>query len=253
MIGRQYAPYIIAELSCNHSGSIEKAKDLIDAAAAAGADAVKLQTYEPSDLTNDPALTELYKKAKTPREWHAELFDHASKEGITIFSSAFSHEALKFLEELATPAHKVASMEIGRRDLVEAMLATGKPVLISTGMASVFELNRYKRNNVAFLHCVSHYPARIEDSNLRAIPRLMALTGCEVGLSDHTPGYETAIAATALGATIIEKHLKLDDDCIDAAYSLDPQAFAAMCIAVRAIHAGLGSGDIMPTCEPRKR
>ena len=251
-IGEGQPPYIIAELSCNHNGSLDKAKLMIAMAAAAGADAVKLQTYKPEDLTNDPELTKLYQKAMTPREWHAELFGHAKRRGITIFSSAFSVEAVKFLEELGTPAHKLASMEIKRCDLRDAMLATGKPVLISTGMATEPQLRRvFGEPDVALMHCVAQYPSKIEDANLMAIKYL----GIEniVGLSDHTPGYETAIAATALGACIIEKHFKLDDDCIDAAYSLDPAQFAAMCKAVRAIYKGMGDGVIRPTCEPRKR
>jgi sialic acid synthase SpsE len=247
------SPYIIAELSCNHGGSIDKARLLIDTAKAVGADAVKLQTYKPSDLTNDPALTKLYERALTPREWHAELFHYAQSIGITIFSSAFSVEAVGFLESLGAPAHKLASMEIERHDLFNAMVATGKPVLVSTGMTKDVDLCRFHgMANVALLHCVSHYPTRIEDANLKAIPR-MKLWHKVVGLSDHTPGYETAIAATALGASIIEKHLKLDDDCIDAAYSLDPAQFAAMCVAVRAIYKGMGDGLTKPTCEPRKR
>lgn len=251
-IGPNQPPYIIAELSCNHSGSITKAYDLIEAAQDAGADAVKLQTYEPSDLTTDPELTKLYQKAMTPRLWHEGLFQFAKDLGITIFSSAFSVDAVAFLEDLGTPAHKIASMEIREKALVDAVLATKKPVLVSTGMARPLDLLEFCRPNVALLHCVAHYPARVEDANLRAITSLLDIHRL-VGLSDHTPGYDTAIAATALGACVIEKHFKVDDDCIDAAYSLDPKQFAAMCKAVRAVHAGMGDGVIRPTCEPRKR
>jgi sialic acid synthase SpsE len=249
-IGPNHPPYIIAEISCNHDGSIDKAIELIAAATWAGADAVKLQTYEPSDLTNDPKLTKLYEKAKTPREWHARLFEFCRSRGVTIFSSAFSVDAVKFLEELGTPAHKLASMEIHRRDLVDAMVATGKPLLVSTGMMREEDLHRF--DGAALLHCVSQYPARIEDANLLALGTLANYSDV-IGLSDHTPGHETAIAATALGADIIEKHIKLDDDCIDAEYSLNPDQFSAMCVAVRAIYKGMGDGVIRPTCEPRKR
>jgi sialic acid synthase SpsE len=247
-------PYIIAELSCNHNGSLDKALDLIDAAKAAGADAVKLQTYTPAELTTPGSqLWDLYTKAQTPREWHHELFLYAKTAGITLFSSAFSVQGVSFLEGLNTPAHKIASAEIQDHDLVNAVLETGKPVIISTGMATESDLDRFDHEpNVILLHCVSHYPARIENANLRAIDVLKSYSD-HVGLSDHTPGFETAIAATALGACVIEKHFKLDDDCIDAAYSLNPEQFAAMCKAVRAIHAGMGDGIILPTCQPRQR
>jgi sialic acid synthase SpsE len=253
-ISEKLPPYIIAELSCNHSGSIEKAYALIDAAKRAGADAVKLQTYEPADLTtpNYPKLWNLYEQAKTPRAWHAELFLYARTIGITIFSSAFSVDGVRYLESLDTPAHKIASAEINDRDLVDEAIATGKPVIISTGMASEGDCWNVSGSNVIFLHCVAQYPARVEDANLSAIKTLQEI-GHLVGLSDHTPGYETAIAATALGAVMIEKHFKLDDDCIDAAYSLNPEQFAVMCKAVRAVHAGMGDGVIRPTCQPRQR
>jgi sialic acid synthase SpsE len=254
-ISEKLPPYIIAELSCNHSGSIEKAYALIDAAKRAGADAVKLQTYEPADLTtpNYPKLWNLYEQAKTPRAWHAELFLYARTIGITIFSSAFSVDGVRYLESLDTPAHKIASAEINDAKLVRAALDTGKPVIVSLGMAhssNAESLAGYPRT--ILLHCVAQYPARVEDANLSAIKTLQEI-GHHVGLSDHTPGYETAIAATALGAVMIEKHFKLDDDCIDAAYSLNPEQFAAMCKAVRAVHAGMGDGVIRPTCKPRQR
>ena len=253
-IGPHLPPYIIAELSCNHGGSIEKAYALIDAAKKAGADAVKLQTYTPAELSKPGSdLWPLYEKAQTPREWHAELFLYARTIGITIFSSAFSVEGVRFLESLDTPAHKIASMEINELPLINAALRTGKPLIISTGMATERTIDLLAAyTNIIPLHCVAQYPVKIEDANLNAIATLRE-TSDLVGLSDHTPGYETAIAATALGAVMIEKHFKLDDDCIDAAYSLDPVQFSAMCKAVRAIHAGMGDGVIRPTCEPRQR
>lgn len=261
-ITRELAPYLVAELSCNHSGSIDKAKRLIDAAQAAGADAVKLQTYKPAELTSPKhaELWALYEKAHTPRKWHKELFDHAKRAGITIFSSAFSVDGVKFLADLGSPAIKIASAEGLDKALVEAACNTGLLLIASTGMMkednlwnSEMEIMTGPYENMVFLHCVAQYPSRIEDANLRAIQRLQSITGNPIGLSDHTPGYETAIAATALGAVMIEKHFKIDDDCIDAAYSLNPEQFKAMAIAVRAIHKGMGDGQIRPTGQPRQR
>jgi sialic acid synthase SpsE len=252
-IGSHLAPCIVAELSCNHNGSIEKAKQLILAAKDAGADAVKLQTYRPDELTTreHPDLWELYEVAQTPRAWHRELFDFAARVGITIFSSAFSVEGVKFLKDLGSPAIKIASAEINDRELIDAARKTGLPVIISTGMASWNDIP-WRLENVILLHCIAQYPSRIEDANLKALLNLGGYSRL-FGLSDHTPGYETAIAATALGAVMIEKHFKLDDDCIDAAYSLNPEQFAAMCKAVRAIWQGMGDGVFRRTCEPRKR
>ena len=245
-------PYIVAELSCNHGGDIEKALRMIAKARLAGADAVKLQTYTPAELTTrgHPELWALYEKAQTPREWHRELFDYAAKLGITIFSSAFSVEGVKFLHEVGAPAIKIASAEINDDLLLEAAWETGLPVIVSTGMAEGCEW--FPKCDM-LLHCVAQYPTRIEDANLQAIVTLQNETCGDVGISDHTPGYETAIAATALGAVMIEKHFKLDDDCIDAAWSLDPVQFAAMCSAVRAVWAGMGDGVIRPTGQPRRR
>lgn len=244
----------MAELSCNHGGSLNKAKNLITAARNVGADAVKLQTYTPDELTTPEhkELWELYDKAQTPREWHQELFDFAHHIGITIFSSAFSVEGVRFLHELGSPAIKIASAEINNDDLIDAACRTGVPVIISTGMAADRGDIIWLPQNAIMLHCIAQYPAKIEDGNLRAIKTLRKLASL-VGLSDHTPGYETAIAATALGAVMIEKHFKLDDDCIDAAYSLNPEDFGKMCKAVRAIWTGMGDGVIRPTCEPRSR
>lgn len=251
-IGSHLPPYIIAELSCNHSGSFNKALALIDAAKEAGADAVKLQTYTPAELTTDPELTKVYQKAKTPRDWHAALFQHARDVGITIFSSAFSVDGVRFLEALDTPAHKIASFEIHDRALVQAAFDTGKPVILSTGLATEQDIAFKYIRNCVLLHCVSQYPARIEQANLNCIKTLQRHTPL-VGLSDHTAGYETAIAATAMGAVMIEKHFKVDDDCLDAAYSLDPRQFNAMCKAVRSVWEGMGDGVMKPTAEPRKR
>jgi pseudaminic acid synthase len=247
-ISAAHPPYIVAELSCNHGGSIGVAKRLILAAKLAGADAVKLQTYTPAELTT-PAhqdLWSLYEKAQTPREWHQELFQYAYEQGITIFSSAFSVDGVKFLQGLGAPAIKIASAEATDNDLVLAANETGLPVIVSMGMLDM----PLVLADIS-LHCVAQYPSRIEDANLRVIADWP--WGDNIGLSDHTPGYETAIAATALGAVMIEKHFKLDDDCIDAAYSLNPTDFAAMCKAVRAIWHGMGDGVMRPTGRARQR
>lgn len=253
-ISPRHAPYIVAEISGNHGGSLECAKRLIAAAKWADADAVKLQTYVPSDLTTPKhkALWALYEKHQTPREWHRELFDYANELGITIFSSAFSLDSVKFLQDLGAPAIKIASPEIDDGALLDAAHRTELPLIISTGCATREKLDLLP-DNAILLHCVAEYPARIEDANLRAITTLREDYGDLVGLSDHTPGYETAIAATALGAVMIEKHLKLDEDCVDAVFSLDRDQFRAMCRGVRAIWHGMGDGVIRPTGQPRQR
>lgn len=245
-------PYIVAELSCNHGGSLSAAHILIYEAKRAGADAVKLQTYAPGELTTPEHkdLWSLYERAQTPREWHAALFEYAARIGITIFSSAFSVDGVKFLADLGAPAIKIASADIHDEALINAAADTGLPVIASLGMATFKEFSSWGFD--VNLHCVARYPSRIEDANLRVITELQQ-GGRLIGLSDHTAGYETAIAATALGAVMIEKHFKLDDDCIDAAYSLDPNQFADMCKAVRAIWHGMGDGVLRPTGQPRMR
>ncbi len=245
------APYIVAEISCNHSGSIEKARRLIAKAKEAGADAVKIQSYLPEELTTPrhKELWALYQKAYTPREWHKELFEHARYLNIPLFSSAFSLDGLKFLVDLGTPAIKIASPEVRDHRLVAAAKETGLPVIMSTGGARhEGDVNSW----AIWLHCVAKYPSTLEEANLSAIKTLKRITRV-VGLSDHTSGYDTAIAATALGAVMIEKHFKLDDDCIDAAWSLDVPRFAALCQVVRSTWLGMGDGKIRPTCEPRRR
>lgn len=255
-IGERNPPFIIAEISANHNGNYSKAREMIIAAKDAGASAVKLQLYKPEDLTSEkyPELLELYRKAMTPREWFPGLFAQAKAVDIPIFASAFSVEGIEYLESLKVPCHKIASMEIRDRDLVEAALATGKPVLISTGMATEYDVHKWDTlsENVLFLHCVSKYPTRLEEANLNVIANAIERGG-DMGYSDHTARIEAVVAATALGACVIECHFKLDDDCIDAAYSLDPDQFTYMCRAVRAVHKGMGDGVIRPTCEPRKR
>jgi pseudaminic acid synthase len=249
-------PYIVAEISCNHDGSIEKAKDLIDAAIWAEADAVKFQTYTPGDLCKEGSeLWALYEKAMTPREWHEELFDYCARAHMPAFSSPFSVHAVEYLERACfPPVYKIASPEALRPEIVNAVAKTGKPVIVSTGALSsigqIEDLAARLGPEIVFLHCIAEYPARVIDGNFKAINELKKL-GHRVGLSDHTPGYAAPVAATVLGVVMIEKHIKLDDNCIDAAWSLNRQEFSDMCKAVRDVWHGMGDGEIRATCKPR--
>jgi pseudaminic acid synthase len=256
---------IIAELSANHGGSYETAAATIRAAAAAGADAVKLQTYTPELITLDcddapfrighgtlwdgRTLYDLYREAHTPREWHEGLMEVARGEGLICFSSPFDATAVDFLERLDVPAYKIASFEITDIPLIEHAASKGKPMLISTGIATLDEIaaavdacRRTGNERVTLLQCTSAYPARAEEANLLTIPDLRARFGTAVGLSDHTPGHTVAVAAVALGAQVIEKHLILSrsQGGPDAAFSMEPDEFRAMVAAVRETEAALG-------------
>jgi len=242
-------PYVIAEVSANHSGELSRAMDLVAAAAEAGASAVKFQTYTADTLTIDcdrpdfridnpdslwsgRTLYDLYQEAYTPWEWHAELFDEARRRGIHAFSSAFDETAVDFLETLDTPCYKVASFEHTFIPLLEKVAGTKKPVIVSCGLASFEDIQETTRTlaeagsgSVCLLACTSNYPAAISDSNLRRIPALKAaFPDYQVGLSDHTIGSTAAVAAVALGASVFEKHFKLadDDSSVDAAFSVTP-------------------------------
>ncbi|MBT1062898.1 pseudaminic acid synthase [Bowmanella sp. Y26] len=247
-VGSDHPPFIIAEMSGNHGQSIEKAKALIDAAAKAGAHALKLQTYTPDTITLDVhereffiadpnslwqgnSLYNLYQEAMTPWEWHQELFDYASSKGLVAFSTPFDLTAVDFLESLNVPCYKIASFENIDHALLAAVAKTGKPVIVSTGMASQTELAESVDvlraagcKDLILLKCTSNYPARPVDANLRTIPHLAELFNCQVGLSDHTPGVGVAVAAVALGATVVEKHFVLDRNGgeVDAEFSLEP-------------------------------
>lgn len=250
-IGPTQPPFIIAELSGNHDQSLEKALAMVDAAAAAGADAIKLQTYTADTMTldvsdgefyiDDPAnlwhgysLHKLYQKAMTPWEWTAAIFERAQSHGMLAFSTPFDLSALVFLEQLQAPCYKVASFENTDHALLAAVARTGKPVIVSTGMASLSELAEsveVLRNNgckdLILLKCTSNYPARPLDANLNTIPHLAQLFQCQVGLSDHTTGVGVSVASIALGASVIEKHFVLDrsEGGVDAEFSLEPAEF----------------------------
>ena len=267
-IGADQPPYVIAELSGNHNGDITRAFRLIEIAKAAGADAIKLQTYTPDTMTIDHdgpgfkikgglwdgrGLYELYQEAQTPWEWHPQLFEHANKVGITCFSTPFDASAVDFLQSLGTPAYKIASFEVIDTPLIRYAAKTGKPLVISTGMAEESEVEEATaaargagKGGFALLHCISAYPTPPEEANLARIPALAARYRCPIGLSDHTLGVEVAVAAVALGAAIIEKHVTLAraDGGPDAAFSLEPQELQALVKGAHTAHAAIGRAEI---------
>jgi len=257
-------PYIVAELSANHLGSIERALKLVEIAAKAGAESIKLQTYRADTITidhdgpefvlkgglwNGRRLYDLYDEAHTPWEWHAELFAAGARHGLTVFSSPFDPTAVEFLEKLGAPAYKIASFEIVDIPLIELCASTGKPLIISTGMASREEIDevvaaahKHGSGNVILLHCTSGYPTPFSDADLRTIPNLAKTYDVPVGLSDHTAGLAAPVAAVALGAVMVEKHLtyRRSEGGPDAEFSLEPEEFAAMAESCRNAFAALG-------------
>ena len=254
LIGRDHPPFIIAEMSGNHNQSLERALQIVEAAARSGAHALKLQTYTADTMTldlnerefriSDPKslwagknLYQLYGEAHTPWEWHKAIFACARELGIIPFSTPFDDTAVDFLETLDAPAYKIASFENTDLPLIRRVAATGKPLIISTGMATVAELDDTVRaaraagcKDLILLKCTSTYPATPENTNLRTIPHLRELFGCEVGLSDHTMGVGVSIASVALGATVIEKHFTLNraDGGVDSTFSMEPAELAAL-------------------------
>lgn len=248
VIGQNQPPFIIAEMSGNHNQSLERALEIVDAAAGAGAHALKIQTYTAETMTLDmegegfsitdsgslwkgTTLHKLYQEAYTPWEWHEPIFDRCRRRGIIGFSTPFDHTAVDFLESLDVPAYKIASFENADLPLIRKAASTGKPMIISTGMATLAELDETIRaareagcRDLILLKCTSSYPATPEESHLRTLPHMRDLFGVEVGISDHTLGIGVPVAAIALGATVIEKHFTLSrsDGGVDAAFSLEP-------------------------------
>jgi pseudaminic acid synthase len=272
-IGPNHAPFVIAEMSGNHNQSLKRALAIVEAAAQAGAHAIKLQTYTADTMTldvrggsfeiNDPNslwaglnLHDLYKQAYTPWEWHAPIMKRAHELGLICFSSPFDKSAVDFLMELDVPAFKIASFENNHLPLIEKAAATGKPLIISTGMATLGELDDAVRTareagctQLALLKCTSTYPATPENTNIRTIPHLRSLFDCEAGLSDHTMGVGVAVAAVALGATILEKHFTLSraDGGVDSAFSLEPSELASLANESLKAWQSLGSVSYGPT------
>lgn len=285
--GRPLGPardtYVVAEISANHLGKIDKAFDLITAAKDAGADAVKLQTYVPDSMTIDcdaPSfmigggtswdgmkLYDLYKEAMTPLEWHADLFAHARKQGITIFSSPFDRASVDLLADLGAPAYKIASFELVDLELISYVGKQGKPVIMSCGMANLSEIEAAVKtvresgcDDLVLLHCVSAYPSQAKDANLATIPHLSQSFDVLTGLSDHTLGSAVATAAVALGAVFVEKHMTMDraEGGPDAAFSMEPAEFADLVDNIRdgraAVgHVNYGGTDIEEKMRPYRR
>jgi len=272
-IGGDADPYIIAEMSGNHAGSLDTALAIVDAAADAGADAVKLQTFTADSMTLDVdhpdfvignpeslwfgrRLYELYDEAHTPWEWHKPIFDRARERGIACFSSPFSNEAVDFLVELGVPCLKIASLENTDLPLIRYAAATGLPLIISTGLATEAEVAEAVQTardagctELAILKCTAAYPTDPAQSHVRTIPHMRERFGCEVGLSDHTLGIGVPLAAIAMGATIVEKHVTLSRDAggVDAAFSLEPAELAALVEEASRVQRSLGEVHYGPT------
>ena len=267
LINVENPPYVIAEMSANHNGDINNAYKIIDMAKTAGADAVKLQTYKPDTITMDmrtpefmiegglwdgQSLYELYESAFMPWEWHKPLFEYAQKIDITIFSSPFDNTAVDLLEDLNTPAYKIASFEAVDLPLIKYVAQTGKPMIISTGMADAEEIQEAIEaareggcKELAILHCVSGYPAPAEDYNLRTLVDMQQRFGLVTGLSDHTIDNTTAISSVALGVSIIEKHVTLDRNGggPDDSFSLEEEGLKELCMGAKTAWQSLGKVD----------
>jgi pseudaminic acid synthase len=263
LIGDNHKPFIIAEMSGNHNQSLDRALELVDAAAEAGAHALKLQTYTADTITmkgvmtiedknslwNGKELHDLYKMAYTPWEWHKAIFDRAKEKGMLAFSSPFDETAVDFLETLNVPAYKIASFENTHHPLIKKVALTGKPVIVSTGVTNQIDIDEavevLKKNGckqIILLKCTSTYPATPENTNLLTIPDMKSRYGCVIGLSDHTMGVGASVAAVALGARVIEKHftLRRADGGVDSAFSLEPEELKSLVIETERAFLALG-------------
>jgi len=263
-VGSDHEPFLICELSGNHNGDLDRALTMIDAAAATGCDAIKIQTYTADTITIESdrpefriegglwdgrTLHDLYQEAQTPYEWHPALFERARRAGVILFSTPFDETAVDLLAELGAPAFKIASFEAIDLPLIRYAASKGRPLVISTGMANLAEIAAARdaalaggAAGVALLHCTSSYPAPLEDANVRTVPDMAQRFGCPIGLSDHTPGIAASVAAVALGACIIEKHFTLAraDGGPDADFSLEPDEFTALTSGCKAAWQALG-------------
>ena len=272
-IGPSHRPFVIAEMSGNHNQSLERALEIVEEAARSGAHALKIQTYTPDTMTLDldegeffisgnnslwqgTSLYKLYQQAHTPWEWHKPIFDRCRELGMIGSSTPFESSAVDFLETLGVPCYKIASFENSDVPLIRKVAATGKPMIISTGMATVAELDDTVSaareagcTDIVLLKCTSSYPATPENTNIRTIPHLRELFGCEVGLSDHTMGVGVSVASVALGATVIEKHFTLNraDGGVDSAFSMEPAEMAQLVLETERAWQALGNINYGPT------
>lgn len=272
-IGLQHPPFVIAEMSGNHNQSLERALEIVDAAAKSGAHGLKIQTYTPDTMTLDlddrefhisdkkslwsgTSLYKLYGEAYTPWEWHKPIFDRARELGMIPFSSPFDKTAVDFLESLDVPCYKIASFENTDLPLIRQVASTGKPLILSTGMATASEIDESVRAargagcvDLILLKCTSTYPSTPENTNLATIPHMRQLFGCEVGLSDHTVGVGVSVASVALGATVIEKHftLRRADGGVDSAFSMEPPEMAQLVVDSKRAWEALGTISYGPT------
>ncbi|MDB5037192.1 MAG: pseI [Bacteriovoracaceae bacterium] len=272
-VGLAHPPFIIAEMSGNHNQSLDRAFELVDAAAKAGAHALKIQTYtaetmtlnlkenefsirDPKSLWNNRSLFDLYQEAHTPWDWHKPIFDRCKRHGMMGFSTPFDATAVDFLESLQIPFYKIASFEVTDLPLIQKVASTGKPMIISTGMASVSELEDAVKTarkagckDLVLLKCTSTYPATPENTNILTIPHMRDLFQCEVGLSDHTMGVGVSVASVALGAVVIEKHFTLSraEGGVDSAFSLEPEELKSLVVETERAWKSLGAVHYGPT------
>jgi pseudaminic acid synthase len=277
-IGRGSRPFVIAEMSGNHNQSLERALEIVEAAARTGAHALKIQTYtadtmtidldegeffisDPQSLWKGASLYKLYQQAYTPWEWHKPILERCRELGMIGFSTPFDDTAVDFLEELEVPCYKIASFENADIPLIRKVAATGKPMIISTGMATIAELDETVRaareagcKDIVLLKCTSTYPATPENTHIRTIPHMRELFGCEVGLSDHTMGIGAAVASVALGASVIEKHftLRRADGGVDSAFSMEPEEMAQLVVESERAWQALGRVSYGPTEAEKK-